>query len=220
VGRALTPEEEKRLLAWCGQSRSRALLPIVTLALNTGMRRGEIQSLTWAQFDFLHERLTVKMSKTEAGRGRNVPLNAAALKALQAWATNFPSRRADHFVFPAERYGLAENDARAHVHSTDPAKPMGSFKEAWESAKAMADVTCRFHDLRHSACTKLVEHGVPLPVIASLLGWSAGTTVRMARRYGHISAEAQRNAVERLDRAGDAPQRDRRDDVPQRATSQ
>lgn len=79
---------------------------------------------------------------------------------------------------------------------------MGSFKEAWESAKRRSGVTCRFHDLRHSACTRLVERGVPLPVIASLLGWSAGTTVRMAKRYGHISADAQRRAVAALSREG------------------
>jgi integrase len=56
-------------------------------------------------------------------------------------------------------------------------------------------VKCRFHDLRHSACTRMVEKGIPLPVIASLLGWSAGTTVRMAKRYGHISVDAQLAAV-------------------------
>jgi integrase len=198
VGRALDAKEELRLLTACGNSRSRALLPVVTLALNTGMRRGEIQSLTWGRIDFLNGRLTVGTSKTEAGRGRSVPLNTTALKTLQTWATNFPTREPDHFAFPAERYGLAENDARPHVHSTDPTKPMGTLKEAWESAKAVAGVTCRFHDLRHSACTKLVERGVPLPVIASLLGWSAGTTVRMARRYGHITADAQKNAVRQL----------------------
>jgi len=117
---------------------------------------------------------------------------------MQTWATNFPYRIPQHFVFAAERYGLAEDDARPHVHSLDPTTPIKSFKESWESAKAKSGVTCRFHDLRHSACTRLVERGVPLPVIASLLGWSAGTTVRMARRYGHISAEAQRRAVAEL----------------------
>ena len=134
------------------------------------------------QIDFLSERLTVGKSKTDAGQGRTVPLNATALKALQGWATNFPDRKPEHFVFAAERYGLAEDDAKAHVHSMDPTKALKSFKESWESAKAACKVKCRFHDLRHSACTKLVERGVPLPVIASLLGWSAGTTVRMARR--------------------------------------
>jgi integrase len=107
VGKALTTDEEKKLLAACGASRSRAVLPVVTLALNTAMRRGELQSLTWGQIDFLSERLTVGDSKTEAGQGRTVPLNATALKALHGWATNFPDRKPEHFVFGAGRYGLA-----------------------------------------------------------------------------------------------------------------
>lgn len=200
VGKALTAAEESNLLQACGASRSRALLPVVTLALNTGMRRGEILSVRWGQIDFLNERLTVGKSKTDAGQGRSIPLNATALEAIQGWATNFPDRRPEHFVFAAERYGLAGDDETAHVHSSDPNKQLGSLKEAWESAKERSGVKCRFHDLRHSACTRLVERGVPLPVIASLLGWSAGTTVRMARRYGHISAEAQRRAVAELNR--------------------
>jgi hypothetical protein len=64
-----------------------------------------------------------------------------------------------------------------------------------EHVTVSATRTGRGHDLRHSACTRMVEKGIPLPVIASLLGWSAGTTVRMAKRYGHISADAQRAAV-------------------------
>jgi integrase len=199
VGKALTLEEENRLLGACGTSRSRALTPVVTLALNTGMRRGEILSLTWAQIDFLNERLTVGKSKTDAGQGRGIPLNATALKAMQGWATNFPDRKLEHFVFQAERYGLAGNDESPHAYNCDPEKPLRSMKEAWETAKSKSNVKCRFHDLRHSACTRLVERGVPLPVIASLLGWSAGTTVRMARRYGHITAEAQRSAVNHLE---------------------
>jgi integrase len=204
VGKALTSDEENRLLLACGTSRSRALLPVVILALNTGLRRGEIQALTWGQIDFLNERLTVGKSKTDAGQGRSIPFNATSLKAMQGWATNFPNRKPEHFVFATERYGFSGDDERPHVHGCNPNQPLGSLKEAWESAKAKSGVKCRFHDLRHSACTRLVERGVPLPVIASLLGWSAGTTVRMARRYGHISEDAQRQAVDALGVDGDA----------------
>ena len=49
LGKAPTEDEEKALRVACGASRSRALLPAVALALNTGMRRGEIQSLTWEE---------------------------------------------------------------------------------------------------------------------------------------------------------------------------
>ena len=195
VGRALAADEEQRLLRTCRASRSRALATVVTLALHTGMRRGEIQDLTWRQVDFMNQRLSVGRSKTESGQGRTIPLNPTALGALKGWATQFPDRKPEHYVFAAERYGLATDDAVPHTHSIDPTRPIKSLKEAWESAKRVSGVTCRFHDLRHSACTRLLERGVPLPVIASLLGWSAGTTVRMARRYGHISADAQRQAV-------------------------
>jgi integrase len=53
----------------------------------------------------------------------------------------------------------------------------------------------RFHDLRHTAATKLLEQGTPIPVVAQILGWSASTAVRMAKRYGHIRPEVQRQAV-------------------------
>lgn len=154
----------------------------MTLALHTGMRRGEIQGLTWGQIDLRNQRLVVGRSKTQAGQGRVLPLNPVALEAMETWATHFPDRRPEHYVFAAERYGLAADDGRVHVHSCDPTRPVNSFKEAWESAKRASGIQCRFHDLRHSACTRLLERGVPLPVVASLLGWSAGTTVRMARR--------------------------------------
>jgi integrase len=85
------------------------------------------------------------------------------------------------------------------THGTDPTKPINSLKESWESAKDRAGVRCRFHDLRHTACARMIERGVPLPVIASLLGWSTGTTVRMARQYGHVGRSAQEDAVSLLD---------------------
>jgi hypothetical protein len=45
----------------------------------------------------------------------------------------------------------------------------------------------------------MLEGGVPLSVVASILGWSPATTVRMAKRYGHIGQIAQRQAVAVLD---------------------
>ena len=60
---------------------------------------------------------------------------------------------------------------------------------------------CRFHDIRHSAVTRLLEHGVSFPIVASLLGWSPSTTTKMAKRYGHIGNEAHRKAVAALDPA-------------------
>ena len=60
---------------------------------------------------------------------------------------------------------------------------------------------CRFHDLRHSAVTRLLEGGVSFLIVASLLGWSPSTTTKMAKRYGHIGSAAHRKAVATLDPA-------------------
>ena len=198
VGRALTEDEERRLLHACRERRSRALLPVVTLALHTGMRRGEIQSLRWHQIDFLESTVTVGVTKTKAGTGRVIPLNERALMTLQAWATNFPKRQPDHCVFPREHYGLAGNERKAHAKTIDPTIPIGDIKTAWVSAKTKAGVASRFHDLRHTTCTRLLGRGASLPVVASIMGWSPSTTAKMAKRYGHIGNDVQRAALDAL----------------------
>ena len=87
------------------------------------------------------------------------------------------------------------------VYDIDPSKPIKSWKEAWETVKENAGVQVRFHDLRYTCVTRLLEGGAPLLVVASILGWSPATTARMAKRYGHIGQVAQRQAVEILDSA-------------------
>jgi integrase len=200
-GRAISGAEEQRLLAECEKSRSRSLVHAVTIALNTGMRYSEIRMLRWNQIDFLTRRVTVGKSKTEAGAGRVIPLNDRATATLTFWAGLFADREPSHFVFPSERCGLAGNGQMDHVYYTDPSKPINSWKVSWQSAKDRADVECRFHDLRHTGCTRMLEAGISLPIIGSIFGWSAATAVRMARRYGHIGQVAQRAAVSVLDQA-------------------
>jgi site-specific recombinase XerD len=70
------------------------------------------------------------------------------------------------------------------------------------AAKIRAGVSRRFHDLRHTGCTRMLEAGVPFSVVATIMGWSPSTTVRMSRRYGHIGQTAQRHAVNALSEAG------------------
>jgi hypothetical protein len=68
--------------------------------------------------------------------------------------------------------------------------------------KDSSGVSCRFHDLRHTGCRRMLEAGVPFSVAATIMGWSPSTTIRMSRRYGHIGQTAQRNAVNALIQAG------------------
>jgi integrase len=199
MGKALSVKEEKKLVDACAESRARALQPAVLLALNTGMRYSEIRYLQWSGVDLKRRTVRVGQSKTEAGTGRLIPLNDKATKALQFWAEQFPNREPEHYVFPSERYGAGGDAFKAVVYDIVPTRPIGSFKKSWEAAKETAKLSLRFHDLRHTCVTRMLEGGVPLSVVGSILGWSPATTARMAKRYGHIGQIAQRQAVAILD---------------------
>ncbi len=126
----------------------------------------------------------------------------APIAILRFWASLFPSPEPHHYVFPAEGSGASGDGlSMALVYESDPTKPIGRWKEAWEAARIRAGVRCRFHDVRHTGCTRMLEAGAPFSVVATIMGWSANTTVRMAKRYGHIGQAAQRQAVDALNRA-------------------
>ena len=224
VGRAITPEEETALLQACAQSRSRSLVPFVTLAIETGARYGTIRTLEWGNVDFENRCLKWGKDKTAAGTGRIVPLSQRAVVALSFWATHFPERKPEHYVFPSERYG-GNGDGFAlspKAYHVDPSKPIGSIKEAWEAARlraarilkgeteatdantetepkeAVAPLGCRFHDLRHTAVSRMLNNGVPIAKVAKIVGWSKSTMVLMAARYGHFSLNDLREAVESI----------------------
>jgi integrase len=209
AGKALSAEDEKTLLDGCAESRSRSLLPAVLLALNTGMRYSELRLLRWEQIDLQRRTVRVGKSKTEAGTGRVIPLNDKATKVLKFWAEQFPDRKPEHAAFPSERYGAGGDEFEPTVFNVDPETPIGSWKEAWESVKRRTEVEVRFHDLRHTCVTRMLEGGVPLSVVASILGWSPATTARMAKRYGHIGQPAMRQAMAVLEKAA-RPKRPKR----------
>jgi integrase len=168
--------------------------------------------------DFAGRMLTVGKSKSPTGTGRAIPLNSRILGVLEMWATQFTGRSPAHFVFAREKYGAAGKENSfgfagcAVIYDTDPTRPIGDWKEAWEKAKKRAGailsgkteeeqskpLECRFHDLRHTAVTRLLEAGIPYPVVASIMGWSAATAIRMAKRYGHIGNQTLRAAVDVL----------------------
>jgi integrase len=216
IGRAITPEEESALLQACGKSRSRSLVPFVTLAIETGARYGVIRTLQWGCVDFENRCLKWGKDKTAAGTGRVIPLSQRAMAALSFWATHYPERKPEHYVFPAERYGAAGDEFCAKAYNVDPSKPIGSIKEAWEAAKLragrilkgeteeadpkekIAPLVCRFHDLRHTAVSRMLNAGIPIAKVAKIAGWSPATMVRMAARYGHFSLNDLRGAVESI----------------------
>jgi integrase len=232
VGKALKAGQERLLLEECAASASRLLLPFVTLAIDTGARYDTIRTLQWGRVDLEQGRIVIGKDKTKAGTGRVVPLNARAVATLAEWAGQFPDRAPEHYVFPAERYKQTDSDGNFEVVGTDPTKPVGAIKSAWESAKRRTRWRCeacaegwldkregcyvcqdcgagcdglptgasefRFHDLRHTAVSRMIEAGQPLPIIAKVVGWKLSTVVEMAERYGHFEEDAMRRAVESI----------------------
>ena len=135
---------------------------------------------------------------------------------MEMWAAHFSNRSPEHYVFPSEKYGAGTDDFKPCVYGTDVTKPIKNWKEAWEEAKRRAGAVLqeprdaelskagerkhsplqyRFHALRHTACTRLLEGGVPHAVVATIMGRSASTAIRMAKRYGHIGQKAMRQAM-------------------------
>jgi histidinol-phosphate/aromatic aminotransferase/cobyric acid decarboxylase-like protein len=141
----------------------------------------------WGSVDFENRCLRWGKDKTASGTGRIVPLNQRAMAALGFWATHFPDRKPEHYVFPSERYGAAGDKFSPKAYDSDPTKPIGSIKEAWERAKTRAGkilkdnsndkspdgkirpLPCRFHDLRHTAVSRMLNGGVPIAKVARSL---------------------------------------------------
>jgi integrase len=196
----------------CGKSRSRSLLPFVTLLIETGARYNTVRTLQWKHIDFDKRCLKFGKDKTAAGSGRMIPLNPRAVTMLEFWATSFPNRKPEHYIFPSEKVGLdgEEGYLKGTVipYETNPEKPMGSWKTAWNGARKSAGLSCRFHDCRHTAVSRMLDNKVPLAKIAKIVGWSPSTMVLMSARYGHFALEELRDAVasiSRLEISGESP---------------
>lgn len=195
VGKELSHEEEKRLLAECHKSPSRGLASRTILGIYTGMRNEEIRSLRWRQIDLDKAYLTVGKSKTEHGEGRIIPLIGPALQEIKEWSARFPNRLPDHYVFPAEKYASNAKQTTGKIYAHNPNQPMGSFRKAWGTAQRRAGVHLRFHDLRHTTVTRLLDAGQTLEQIRPILGWSAATMVEMMIRYQHRDLEKRRQTM-------------------------
>jgi integrase len=198
-GQAIDKDQEQALLQACKESRSRILYVVVILALCTAMRLSEVRFLTWARLNLAKAELTVGDSKTPTGMGRKIMLNNRALDVLRTWADQFPQRDPKHYVFPVEKCSGPNPAGTLTYYEQDPTKPIGSWKKAWESACRRSGVKIRYHDLRHTAITRMLEAGIPLQTVAAIVGWSASTMYLMAKRYAHIGQSAMRDAVAKLE---------------------
>ena len=149
------------------------LEPLVLLAINTGLRRGELLQLAWADISFSGRYLTVRASNAKSKQGRIVPLNDQAFSALQAWRE--------------------QNPDSLYIYEGPADQPLTDVKNPWALLLETASIIdFRFHDLRHHFASKLVMAGVDLNTVRELLGHA---DLNMTLRYAHLAPEHKAAAV-------------------------
>lgn len=163
--RVASRDECIKLLEECKNSRNEHLLPVVLLAITTGMRRGEILGLTWDCIDL--ERQMISLKETKNGKPRTVSIVGQTLDLLK----NHHAKRNTNtpYVFPAKkRFGKI------------------SIRKAWEEALKRAGIkNLKLHDLRHTFCTYASESGASNLELATAMGHQ---TLQMLQRYTHMNA--------------------------------
>ena len=176
-GRALTDHERAKLLEQCKASDWDRLHLLVTLALSTGARCGELFSLTWNDIDV--KKGVAKLSETKNGSPRHLPLIPSVLEQLKTLPRPIDSTVC---LFPSET-----NKHKSYYHG---------FRKHWDKALEDAGITdFRFHDLRHSAASFLTEKGVPLVTVAEILGHRS---MAMVQRYSHVHTAAKAKVVNEI----------------------
>jgi len=166
--RILTNEETKRLV----EAANDHLKPILIIALNTGMRRGEILSLKWENIKLSKRCIYIEDSK--AGKSRSIPMNGLVIEAMSIIPQN------SEYVF----------------YNPITKGPIQDVKTAFKSVcKNVKIKGLRFHDLRHTFATNLIISGVDLVTVSKILGHSS---IQMTMRYVNPNSETMKQAVNKL----------------------
>lgn len=209
TGRALSHEDEARLFRAAGQSRAPALLVRLALALDTGLRAGELRALrhcdlalAWRDGAIEQGWLTVSRSKTEGGSGRTIPLSHRACAVLSLWLGRFPNPPADGYLFPRHKVGFAGHKREPVIYEVDFTRPGSEWKSAWAAACRAVGARYRWHDLRHTFVSRLAENpAVSEQTIMTLAGHVSRS---MLARYSHIRSAAKQAAIAALEAQGQA----------------
>ena len=185
--RILRTQEEPRLLAACSDSNATAdrkkrnlhneyLRCLVILACDSALRKNEILKLTWSDIDLVAANIHVVATNTKTERERDVPLSARAAVELRM----LPSFGSTGRIFP-----------------------FSDFKRSWTTAKRIADIEdLRFHDLRSTAITRMIDAGVPLPEGAKIAGHEKHTTT--VKHYVAMDEEMTRKVGDTINAANEA----------------
>lgn len=153
------------------------------LALNTGMRRGEIFKLRWESVSIERAQITVQKVTAKNKKTRYITMNDTVKRMLIRRNKVRPIKGGAELVFPNPETG----------------KAFTTVKKGWATLVQRARlVDFHFHDQRHDFASRLVQKGVSLYEVRDLLGHSS---IKMTERYAHLAPSQMRSAVKLLDAA-------------------
>ncbi len=179
--RRLSLAEEQLLVSACAAHSNPLLVWMVRLALYTGMRAGEIQSLRCGQVDL--SRRVIRLDMTKNGSARTVPLTRNAVEVIQAALAHSLRPKETDLIF----WGDPGRDGKIRPYQ---------FRPAWRQVLQRAGLEgFHFHDLRHEAISRFVEAGLGDQDVAAISGHKS---MQMLKRYTHLRAE---DLVVKLDKA-------------------
>lgn len=160
--RRLIEGEYEELLAAADQCLNRLIRPIIILAIETAMRRGEILSIRRGHIDFGASRLRIPITKTDVPR--TIVLSPTAIEIMKQVCADRPS--GDWKLFP-----MSSN----------------AFRLCWDRLRRRANICdLHFHDLRHEAISRLFERGLNVAFVAAISGHK---DFRMLAKYTHIDLD-------------------------------
>ncbi|MCV6599599.1 MAG: site-specific integrase [Alphaproteobacteria bacterium] len=174
--RFLDDNERKSLLDACKKAKNPYLYPAVVVALSTGARKMEILSLKWDDLDLGNNRAI--LYNTKNGEVRSIPI---VYKSEEVMRELYENRTSDKWIFPSQ----------------DDSKPF-DITRSWRKAIKESGITnFRFHDLRHTAASYLLNNGVTLGQLAEILGHK---TLQMVKRYAHLCDQKRKLEVENMNK--------------------
>jgi len=174
----LTPEKERELLDWLKKSKSWHVWAIVYVALYAGMRKREILDLRKENVDF--RKRIIHVTHTKNWEVRDIPMSEMLTKVLIEAIER--SRKNSPYVFANPKTGDPFTDIKT------------SFTKA---VRKIGLEGFRFHDLRHTWCSRMCELGIAETAIQKAGGWK---TRSMISRYSHPSMDYIRDAFEKLNK--------------------
>jgi integrase len=199
--RRLEPNEETRLLAAAWPPLQR----LIVGGLETGCRRGELLSLTWADVNLKRREITIHAERTKTKAGRVLPISARLVAVLEMAKTDPAGNDfgPEAFVF-GDAIGRKVGDIKrawetavlkAHGHMPKWTRDHALSAESREAFRAI-DLT--FHDLRHEAGSRLLEAGWPLHNVAHMLGHA---NIAQTSTYLNATRVGLQDSMRRLDAA-------------------